>query len=70
MKKFEEETRRMQEELNETLRKKAQEQKEREEYERLKKKFEEGLYWLMESLKKLKDPKNERQIKKIHEFID
>ena len=26
--------------------------------------------WLMESLKKLKDPKNERQIKKIHEFID
>ena len=28
------------------------------------------LDWLMESLKKLKDPKNERQIKKIHEFID
>ena len=26
--------------------------------------------WLMEQLKKLKDPKNERQIKKIHEFID
>lgn len=26
--------------------------------------------WLMESLKKLKDPKNERQIKKIHRFID
>ena len=26
--------------------------------------------WLMESLKKLKDPKNERQIKKIHEFIN
>ena len=26
--------------------------------------------WLMEALKKLKDPKNERQIKKIHEFID
>ena len=26
--------------------------------------------WLMEPLKKLKDPKNERQIKKIHEFID
>ena len=25
---------------------------------------------LMESLKKLKDPKNERQIKKIHRFID
>ena len=26
--------------------------------------------WLTESLKKLKDPKNKRQIKKIHEFID
>ena len=26
--------------------------------------------WLIESLKKLKDPKNERQIKKIHRFID
>ena len=26
--------------------------------------------WLMESLKKLKEPKNERQIKKIHKFID
>ena len=26
--------------------------------------------WLMESLKRLKDPKNERQVKKIHEFID
>ena len=26
--------------------------------------------WLMESLKKVKDKKNERQIKKIHELID
>ena len=26
--------------------------------------------WLMESLKEVKNPKNERQIKNIHRFID
>lgn len=39
-KEVEEEARRRQEELNEMFRKKAQERKDREEYERLKKKFE------------------------------
>lgn len=26
--------------------------------------------WLMESLKKVKDPKNERRIKNLHKFIE